>query len=170
MFKKNAPISEEKPKAGERKASGVPSVISEDMQVLGNIVSHGMLDIDGQIEGNVKCHTATIRPNGRVRGDMQAEEVHVHGQVEGIIKANTVCLYASASVKGTIMHESLSIEDGAFVDGKFKRTDKIFIEYDETTPAAQAETPQFDGMVESDNPEPQSKEELDMLDNLRLIQ
>lgn len=167
MFKK-APTNEEKPKAGERKPSGVPSVISEDMQVLGNIISHGMLDIDGQIEGNVKCHTATIRPNGRVRGDMQAEEVHVHGQVEGIIKANTVCLYASARVQGTIMHESLSIEDGAFVDGKFKRTDKIFIEYDEQQ--ALAETPQFEGTIESDNPEPQTQEELQMLENLRLIQ
>jgi cytoskeletal protein CcmA (bactofilin family) len=169
MFKKTSSTNtDEKAKAGERKPSNVPSVISEDMQVLGNIISHGLLDIDGQIEGNVKCHTATVRPNGRVRGDLQAEEVHVHGQVEGIIKANTVCLYASARVLGTIMHESLSIEDGAFVDGKFKRTDKIFIEYD--AQEAIAETPQFDGTIESENPEPESEEELKMLDNLRLIQ
>jgi len=37
---------------------------------------------------------------------------------KGSIKARTVLLYATAEVNGTIMHESLTIEDGASVDGK----------------------------------------------------
>lgn len=145
-----------------------PSVISADMHVLGNIISSGMLDIDGQIDGNIKCVTASVRPNGRVRGDIQAEIVHVHGKVEGLIKARSVSLYATAQVQGTIMHESLSIEDGAFVDGKFKRMDKVFI--DDGT--GQANLPYYEAGFDNDNDndaEPTSNEEMKMLENLRLI-
>lgn len=154
-----------------KKSVTSPSVIAEDMNVLGNIVSEGVLDIDGKIEGNVRCQSASIRENGKIRGDVMADTVHVYGSVEGLIKARTVILYASARVAGTIMHESLSIEDGAFVDGKFKRTDKVFIDDEEdapkrlTSPTISARDAEFS----NDNEEPVSDAEKAVLENLRLI-
>jgi cytoskeletal protein CcmA (bactofilin family) len=105
-----------------------PSVIAADVNILGNIVSDGILDIDGKIDGNVKCRSATIRRNGRVMGDVVAESVQVFGEVTGLIKAREVSLFATCRVEGVIMHESLTIEDGAFVDGQFKRMDKVVID------------------------------------------
>lgn len=131
-----------------------PSVISADMNILGNIISDGFLDIDGRIEGNVKCHSTTIRTQGSVKGDVIAEHIHIYGEVQGLVKATTVSLYASARVTGVIMHESLSIEDGAFVDGKFKRTDKVFID-DDLSEHIENESNRF--------------EDGNVLDNLRLI-
>ncbi|MBN67441.1 MAG: cell shape determination protein CcmA [Rickettsiales bacterium] len=131
-----------------------PSVISSDMNVLGNIISEGFVDIDGRIEGNIKCHSTTIRENGRVNGDVIADMVTIHGTVIGLVKAKSVILHSSAHVEGVIMHESLSIEDGAFVDGKFKRTDKVFID--------------DDAVIEPD--ESMSEEdEMQKLENIRLI-
>jgi cytoskeletal protein CcmA (bactofilin family) len=150
------------------KGGMIPSVISEDMHVLGNVVSDGLLDIDGKIDGNIRCRVATIRPNGKVRGDVLADTVHIHGQIEGLIKARSVMLYAGARVQGTIMHESLSVEDGALVDGKFKRTDKVFGDDESLRPTvslAQGEEAFFD----NDNQEPLSAEEMKILENLRLI-
>lgn len=152
----------------------VPSVISADMHVLGNIISDGFIDIDGKIEGNVKCRSATVRPNGLVRGDIQADIVHVYGRIEGQLKARNVSLYASARVQGTIMHESLSIEDGAFVDGKFKRTDKVFIDDEAPTTLEDGEPLQipsfsFDNEAASDTDSDSSEAELRVLENLRLI-
>jgi cytoskeletal protein CcmA (bactofilin family) len=145
-----------------RKMSVPPSVISADMYVLGNIISSdGLLDIDGKIEGNVRCKVATVRQNGRVKGDVVAEMVHVYGEIEGLVKAKSVILYSSARVQGTIMHESLSIEDGAFVDGKFKRTDKVTMD-DELSKS-------LSSAFDNDNDEPASAEELKVLENLRLI-
>jgi len=144
----------------------VPSVISADMQVLGNVVCEGMIDLDGKIDGNVRCHSISVRANGRVRGDITGEVVHVYGSVEGLIKAKSVTLYQSARVQGTIMYESLTIEDGAFVDGKFKRTDKVFL--DETMPAL-GYSPVLDPMFVNDNDEPVSDDEMKVLENLRLI-
>ncbi len=106
----------------------VPSIISGDLDILGNLISDGTVDIEGRIQGNVKASRILIRKDGRVLGDVQADEVHIYGQVRGLVKAKDVHLYATCKVEGTIMHELLSIEDGAFVDGKFKRTDKTPIE------------------------------------------
>lgn len=146
-----------------------PSVIAADLNVLGNIISDGVLDVDGKIHGNIRCHTVSLRPNGKVVGDIHAEIVHVYGAIEGVIKAKTVMLYSTARVVGTIMHESLSIEDGAFVDGKFKRTDKVFIDEDgQPAPAAVLPTMDDVGFV-SDLDDTTSEAEIKILENLRLV-
>jgi cytoskeletal protein CcmA (bactofilin family) len=154
-----------------------PSVIASNMCVLGNIVSDGILDIDGQVDGNVRGHMVTVRPNGRIRGDVLAEDAHVHGVVEGLIKAKNVTVYATAQVNGTIMHESLTVEDGASVDGKLKRMEPALLEDhsgEQATTVQQplpptAMPPTLDSMFDNDNDQPQSEREIKILENLRLI-
>ncbi len=126
-----------------------PSVIAAGMSVLGNIISDGALDIDGHIDGNVRAQTISIRDNGKIRGDVVAEVLHVYGEIEGLIKAQTVMLYAGARVTGTIMHESLTIEDGASVDGKLKRVESAHGEVD-TTPR-RLTGPVIDANFDNDN-------------------
>ncbi len=110
----------------------VPSVISSELHILGNLISEGHVDIDGTIEGNIKAEQATIRPNGKISGDVIAESVHVYGEVRGLIRAMSVHLYSSCHVQGVIMHESLTVEDGAFIDAKFKRLNATQTDSDTT--------------------------------------
>ncbi len=124
-----------------------PTIIASDMHLLGNIISDGALDIDGNIEGNVTCKSIVIRRHGIILGDVIADSVHVYGTVRGLIRAHEVNLYATCKVEGVIMHASLTIEDGAFVDGQFKRID------------------QFSGTTQSDD----SDEEYEVFRNLKLI-
>lgn len=147
-----------------------PSVIASGMQVLGNIVSDGVVDIEGRIDGNVRGQLVTIRPDGVVRGDVVADTLNVYGTVEGLIKARTVNLYSEARVSGTIMHETIAIEDGALVDGKFKRTDRLsFDEMLERRPQPQAPALEMFGFDnDNDNDQP-SEAEIKILENLRLI-
>lgn len=147
-LKKESPVKKKVASPLSRKSA--PSIISSDMNILGNVISEGFLDIDGRVEGNVRCITAAIREHGVIRGDVTADAVEIYGHVAGIVKAKAVTLYATAKVEGTIMHESLSIEDGAFVDGKFKRMDKVFID-DDMTPSTGHATPDEDSI-----PEPES--------------
>ena len=148
-----------------------PSVVASNMNVLGNIVSDGVLDIDGQVHGNVRGHYVTVRPNGRIQGDLVAEEVFVHGTVDGLIKAQSVTLFSTATVRGTILHESLTIEDGACVDGKLKRTERIALEDMRTESVRAAVIPITDSTFDSDNDndQPPSEREIKILENLRLI-
>jgi cytoskeletal protein CcmA (bactofilin family) len=99
----------------------VPSIVSADLNILGNLVSEGLIDIDGVIEGNIKADQVTIRNNGKIRGDIAANVVHIYGEVQGVIRASSVFLYSSCRIEGIVVHQSLSVEDGAFIDGKLKR-------------------------------------------------
>jgi cytoskeletal protein CcmA (bactofilin family) len=146
----------------------VPSVISADMHLIGNVISpEGALDIDGQINGNVRCHTVSLRENGKVVGDIMAEQIYIYGIVEGTVKARSVTLYSTARVTGSIMHENLSIEDGAFVDGKFKRIERIA---DDELFAKRIEQSGSIFTNDNDNEAGEASEaELIVLENLRLI-
>lgn len=147
--------------------SAIPSLIAADMNMLGNIITDGVLDIDGKIDGNVRAHTVNVRPNGKIRGDVIAEIVIVHGTIEGLIKAQSVTVYGDARIVGTVMHETITIEDGAYIDGKCKRTERLELSHDlPTVRLPQLEAPS--GFV-NDNDEPQSEAEIRVLETLRLI-
>ncbi len=118
----NALLGKEQPSVSVRKVP--PTIISSDVSMLGNIMSNGMVDIDGKIEGNITSQVMYVRENALIKGDITADiEAHIFGVVHGIVKAPKVCLYAKAHVEGVILHETLSIEDGAYVDAQFKPCD-----------------------------------------------
>jgi len=142
-----------KTKSNAAKKDATFTVISKNMHILGNIVHEaGTVDFNGTLDGNLRCETLTIRPDGVINGEINASTVMVYGRVNGLIRAKNVHLYAGSYIEGIIMHEQISIEDGAFLDGKCKRTDKV------SSPALS-----FD----SDD-EPQEKP-VKILENIRLI-
>ena len=100
----------------------VPSLISSGLHILGNLVGDGAIDIDGSVEGNVKSDQVTIRSNGKVSGDVVAQVAHIYGEVRGLVRAHAVHVYSSARIEGIIMHHALTVEDGAFIDAKLKRS------------------------------------------------
>ena len=107
------------------KKNTVPSVISADLSVLGTLVSEGVVDFSGTMDGNVRCQSLTVRAEGKISGEIYAESVYVYGHIKGIIRAKEVHLFSSCHIEGIIMHETISIEDGAFLDGTCKRTDRM---------------------------------------------
>ncbi len=125
MFNKKA---NSKPAAAAAKSAKtrelIPTIVTPDVHLIGNLVSEGSVDFSGTIDGNVRCDTFTLRPQGTVKGEVIANTVQIQGTVKGLIRAKNVHLQASCKVEGIIIHEQLSIEDGAFVDGKFKRSDR----------------------------------------------
>jgi cytoskeletal protein CcmA (bactofilin family) len=139
MFLRNKSNPVSKIAAAHTKDS-VPSIVGKDFNVLGNIISDGTIDFDGTIQGNIRCHTLNVRKNGNVTGEVVANDIFVYGKVKGIIRAKNVYLYNGSRIDGIVMHETIAIEDGAFLDGKLKRTDKVetsaevnYEDFEETT-------------------------------------
>ncbi len=109
-------------RASERpKASGVPSIISADLNIVGDLTSHGDLQVDGTVDGDITSRTLTVGENARVNGAVSADRMRVCGTVTGQLKAETVVLAKTAKVLGDIIHETLEIEAGAFVEGSIRR-------------------------------------------------
>lgn len=97
------------------------SVIGTDVKIVGNIITQGEMQIDGQVEGDITCHTLVVGEGARITGEVTAESVRVHGDLSGKINAASIVIAKTASVSGDVMHETLEIEAGANLEGHILR-------------------------------------------------
>jgi cytoskeletal protein CcmA (bactofilin family) len=101
------------------------SIISADLTIKGNMSCAGDIQIDGHVEGDVDSHSVKVGEGADMRGTITAETVRVCGTVQGEIKAATVALEKTARVTGNIVHQTLSIEAGAYFEGQCHRTNGV---------------------------------------------
>lgn len=102
----------------------VASLIASDTTIDGGVSGDTELHVDGVIRGDVTVARLTIGETGHIEGGIQAEVVEARGRVVGSITAKQVKLYASCHVDGDVTHEQLTMEAGAFFQGrslKFQR-------------------------------------------------
>lgn len=107
-----------------RKTPRPASLISEDITIEGSVAGEGDLHVDGVIRGDVRIGHLTIGETGHIEGSIQAETVEARGRIIGTLTAKQVRLHGTAYVDGDITHEQLSVETGAFFQGrslKFQR-------------------------------------------------
>ena len=110
--------------------SGMPSIVSADLTVRGNLLGKGDIQIEGKVFGRIEAGNLVVAEGGEVEGDIIAKAVAVSGTVRGSIKAGTVTLSSTARVQGGVLHDVLAIEAGAQLEGECKRlagalTDRI---------------------------------------------
>jgi len=98
-----------------------PSIIGTNCSLTGDVVSEGEVHVDGKVVGDVRCVTLVIGEEGSVQGEINAETVRVLGSVTGQITSRAVELARTARILGDITHDSLAVEAGAFVEGRFNR-------------------------------------------------
>ena len=101
--------------------ASVPSIISPDLRINGDMVCSGDIQIDGWVEGDIQSRNVVVGEGATVHGAIQAENVRICGIINGQIRADNVTLEKTARVTGDILHKSLSIEQGAFLEGMCKR-------------------------------------------------
>jgi cytoskeletal protein CcmA (bactofilin family) len=105
-------------------SSGEKSVIGNDLKIIGQglkIIGRGMLQVDGDIEGDVQAAEVLVGEKGRVTGMVAGQQVIVRGTVLGVVCAQTVALQSSCHVESDVHHMSLAIEQGAHFHGHSRR-------------------------------------------------
>jgi cytoskeletal protein CcmA (bactofilin family) len=106
----------------------VPSIIGEDLTITGNVTSKGEVQVDGEIQGDIHCSSLLLGDKSQVRGGVVAEDIVVRGHLVGSIKGLRITLQAPSHVEGDIFHQSLAIEQGAYFEGKSRRSDNPLAE------------------------------------------
>ncbi len=94
--------------------------IGKSVVVKGELSGSEDLYLDGEVEGSIelRSHSLTIGPNGRVRANVYAKDVVIHGKVEGNVRgSDRVELRKTAVLNGDIATQRIVIEDGAFFKG-----------------------------------------------------
>src|SRR6516165_2455240 len=105
-------------------STGEKSVIGNDLKIIGQglkIIGRGILQVDGEIEGDVHAVEVIIGEQGKVTGMVAGDQVVVRGKVSGVVCAKSVMLQSSSEVQGDIHHMSFAIEQGALFEGRSRR-------------------------------------------------
>ncbi len=133
--------------------------IGKNVIIKGELSGSEDLYLDGEVEGSIELrgHSVTIGPNGRVRANIHAREVTVHGKVDGNLNGtDRVELKKSAILVGDIVTQRISIEDGAYFKGgvdivkteKAKEPAKPEVKPASATTAAAASVPAQGSFIE----------------------
>jgi len=109
---------------GNRERHSPPSIIASDCIVTGDVFSQGEVQMDGRVNGDLRCDLLVVGETGSITGEISAQTVRIFGSVNGQITAAAVELAKSARVLGDITHDSLAIEAGAHVQGRIKRNNE----------------------------------------------
>lgn len=96
------------------------SVIASDVEIIGNLAAKVDIHIDGSVQGDIACGSIVQGSESRIIGKIIAENARLAGTVDGSIEARDLIIEASAHISGDIQYETLTIEQGSKVEGKFK--------------------------------------------------
>lgn len=94
------------------------SVLSADLKFEGGLTGSGDVQIDGAVNGDVRVGRLIVGETGAVDGNVTADYVEVRGRVVGAVAGKQVRLIATAYVDGDISAEQLSIDIGAYFQGR----------------------------------------------------
>jgi cytoskeletal protein CcmA (bactofilin family) len=94
------------------------SLLAADLTFEGNVIGSGDLQLDGTVRGDIKVGRLTVGETGNVEGSIQADYVEIRGRVVGAVTGKQVKLIGTAFVDGDISHEQLSIDVGAYFQGR----------------------------------------------------
>ena len=56
------------------------TIIAEGLKIKGNISAEGLVEVDGHIEGEVRCRFLFVSPKAVINGGIEAERVAVNGR------------------------------------------------------------------------------------------
>lgn len=110
----SAPVAKPKPAA---------SALSSDLHIKGNIKSTGDINVEGQVEGDIRAHVLVIGEAATIKGEVIADDVVINGRIIGRVRGLKVRLSSSARVEGDIIHKTIAIESGAHFEGSVQRQD-----------------------------------------------
>ncbi|MBU2166459.1 MAG: polymer-forming cytoskeletal protein [Alphaproteobacteria bacterium] len=114
-----APSAQPRQPAPQPQSSGRNlSTLSADLRFEGNISGSGDLQVDGQIKGEVKVGRLIVGETGAIEGSVNADYVEVRGRIVGAVSGKQVKLISTAYVDGDITAEQLSIDIGAYFQGR----------------------------------------------------
>ena len=107
-----------------KKSPDMVSTLGPAMQVTGNIVCEGSLQIFGRVIGDIHVSQLVICEGAQVEGNIVAHEASIHGVFKGNIHGNKVKLQGKAVVDSEIYNNSLTVEQDVQFNGVSRRLEK----------------------------------------------
>ena len=94
-------------------ADNQKTILRGDLKIKGNIFEKEDIQINGEIEGNVKAENLKLEDKGKINGNIYSSVSELEGTVNGDIKSSKVHISGTGDIEGTIKQKTLSIDEGA---------------------------------------------------------
>jgi len=102
-----------------RDTEKMKSFLGSESEFRGELVSKGVLRMDGQMNGRVRANQVIITETARITGEVLAKKITVGGRVEGILRASELVeITPKGKVKGEIFTKRLMVMDGGEFNGR----------------------------------------------------
>jgi len=101
--------------------NGARSHLSVGSNISGELQFPGLVEVAGQLRGQVSAASIVVEETAVVEGDLTAKSIQIKGRVQGRLSGGDVRLMSSARVSGDIAYDALSIDSGAEVHAACKR-------------------------------------------------
>lgn len=125
MFGNSKKPNSPAPAAAGGNRSRVPSIISAETMLRGEIRSTGELHLDGAVEGDVHAERLVIGETAVIKGNVSADTVRICGRLEGNVVGREVVLTSTARMTGDITHDLLTLEPGARFAGAVRHQELV---------------------------------------------
>ena len=100
------------------------TIVGNDTHIAGKVSMKGTIRIDGIVEGDVQADWVVVGVSGKILGNTRTRGMVVGGSVEGNIEATeTVELREKCKMVGEIRAPKLAISEGAVFDGRARMKD-----------------------------------------------
>jgi cytoskeletal protein CcmA (bactofilin family) len=130
---------------GKRQSANAITVIAAGSSVVGTLRVKGIVQVDGSIEGTLIAEGhVSVGPEGRIAGDVTADELSVGGHIEGTLFAKGhLHVLATGRVRGEARYTTLEVDRGGVMDGRASH-----VEDSKDAPARKADTSRVE-MIEN---------------------
>lgn len=114
-------------RSGNEKGDGPLSIIASGMTVTGDIVSSGVVKVEGRVEGSIRSgRQVLIGRQGEVKGDIETREAIIGGEVSGSITASERTeIQGTAKIDGDIHTKTVVVLEGGVINGSVRMEENV---------------------------------------------
>ena len=95
------------------------TILGPDIGIDGDLAATADLHLEGRVDGDISCAALVQSETSQITGNVLAENAQVAGTIKGSISADTLVIRKTARIEGDVTYGTLSIEQGAQVEGNF---------------------------------------------------
>lgn len=101
--------------------------IEQGTKIKGDIITHGNIRLDGEVEGNIFSESKVVLGSTcKMNGNLKAQNAEISGEVTGTIEiSELLVLRPSAVVTGDIISSKMVVDEGAVFNGTCKMGGKV---------------------------------------------
>lgn len=132
---------------------GFETVLGASNVMNGTLVSKGNVRLDGEFTGDLDISgNVLVGETANIQADIEARNISIAGTVRGNVNGNKVQILRTGKIWGDIVARSLTMEEGAFVDGKIAMIEHSANQPELAEPAPE-ETAMESDVIEATEPE-----------------